>query len=270
MTKHKKKKKRYRLFFLHRYAGLSIAVFAIILSITGILLNHTEEFGLHEKNVTSPWLMGLYGIKAPEIKTAFSINNLNSVNNLNNDHLIIEFGDSLYLNNQSVDCQPPLNGAIKTKELLFIANQSQLCLLTPNIENTELIDTLSLPITNPINSIKRLGLDDKDNIVIDTTSGLLTINSEYTAFVDQKNTSTIKWGMARTVPKNIKNNLIKQHKGEGLPLERIILDLHSGRIVGLAGVYFMDLVALLLIFLAVSGVITWANRKKKKTNKITK
>ncbi len=47
------------------------------------------------------------------------------------------------------------------------------------------------------------------------------------------------------------------YRGNGLPLERIILDLHSGRMFGTFGEYVMDIVALLFIFLALSGGWMW-------------
>lgn len=44
--------------------------------------------------------------------------------------------------------------------------------------------------------------------------------------------------------------------------ERILLDLHSGRLFGSAGVWVFDGAALLFIFLALSGVWVWAGKRK--------
>lgn len=43
-------------------------------------------------------------------------------------------------------------------------------------------------------------------------------------------------------------------------MERVILDLHSGRLLGNYGVYFSDIVALLMVFLAGSGLWLWSMR----------
>jgi len=42
-----------------------------------------------------------------------------------------------------------------------------------------------------------------------------------------------------------------------LSWERLLLDLHSGRLFGAAGVYVVDAAGLLFALLALSGVGTW-------------
>mgnify|MGYP001548171227 CR=1 FL=1 len=53
-----------------------------------------------------------------------------------------------------------------------------------------------------------------------------------------------------------------QHRliGEPLTLERVLLDVHSGRILGAAGVWLADLVGLLLLVIAVSGCYVWLSK----------
>jgi len=43
--------------------------------------------------------------------------------------------------------------------------------------------------------------------------------------------------------------------------ERVLLDLHSGRLFGAVGVWVFDVAALLFIFLALSGVWVWAGKR---------
>lgn len=51
-------------------------------------------------------------------------------------------------------------------------------------------------------------------------------------------------------------------RGRILPWERVILDLHSGRIFGPWGPWLMDAAAILLLFLAGSGVSIWWKRQR--------
>lgn len=253
----RKKSNWVRLFFLHRYIGLSIAFFVVLLSITGILLNHTEELRLHSHNVNSPWLMSLYGIESSEVKSAYPVA----------DSWVIALGKTIYLNQQELKCKPPLNGAILKDDLMIIASQAQLCLVTPD---GELIDYLILETGNHVSRIGHISLENKTNrIVLDTMQGLLTINSDYTELIalqqiEAVTKQPVQWLEALQPPASISTSLKRQYQGDGLPYERIILDLHSGRIVGILGVYFMDLIALLLIFIALSGVAMWAKRSFKK------
>jgi hypothetical protein len=248
----KPRKKWLHLFILHRYAGLTIAFFAVLLSITGILLNHTEEFGLSRKTVSVSWLMRMYGIKAPEIRQAYSLDSVNK------KRWVVEYGKTIILENQKLDCKVPITGVAQTNELLIVSNLTQLCLFTLK---GELIDLL---VTSKGSQIKRLGMAKDGKISLDTSTGLFGLNSDFTGFVSQQQASAdIEWIQASQAPVSVTSALKRQYKGEGLPLERIILDLHSGRIAGLAGVYFMDFIALLLIFLGISGFIMWAKRRRK-------
>jgi uncharacterized iron-regulated membrane protein len=47
---------------------------------------------------------------------------------------------------------------------------------------------------------------------------------------------------------------MQTYRRGGLPLERVILDLHSGRIVGDWGVYVVDGAALLFLALVITGM----------------
>ena len=50
----------------HRKLGIVAAFFLIFLSISGIALNHTEEFSLGHIPVSSSLLLDHYGIQAPK------------------------------------------------------------------------------------------------------------------------------------------------------------------------------------------------------------
>ncbi len=255
MRKRKKKSNWLRLLLLHRYTGLIAAFFAILLSVTGILLNHTQEFALNKNYASAPWLMQMYGIKTPEINQAYAVKINEKM------HWVMVFDNGVYLDQNALSCDIPLVGALYVNDMLLIANATQLCLFTAT---GEMIDVL--PLSNE-QTIKRIGQQQSQSgdktLIIDSSTGLFTTNAEYTALLAEDvslSMVNVLWSEPSVTPDAVKASLLKQHKGEGLPWERIILDLHSGRIVGLAGVYFMDVIALLLIFLSLSGVTLWAKR----------
>ena len=49
--------------------------------------------------------------------------------------------------------------------------------------------------------------------------------------------------------------LAKAWRGRGVTVERVLLDLHSGRIFGLVGKLVLDLIAVVMIVLSVSGLL---------------
>lgn len=264
------KKRRFRLFFLHRYAGLIAAFFTLILAVSGIMLNHTEELGLHDKRVYTPWLMHVYGIKTPKISRSYAVTLQGKKN------WVVERGNTLFLGNQPLPCQPPLKGALGKDELLLLINNRQLCLLT---SEAELVDVL-VPVQQGVHlsgtsqqTISKIGLATGNVVYIETglnqQTHLYRVNADFTQLIstDSENnvSADIQWKASKRLPDNVREKLLSQYRGEGLPLERIILDLHSGRLIGMAGVFWMDLIGLLLIFLAVTGVWMWLRKGFKKS-----
>lgn len=45
----------------HRRVGITAAVLVVIISITGLILNHNTSLGLHKDFITSKWLLEWYG-----------------------------------------------------------------------------------------------------------------------------------------------------------------------------------------------------------------
>ncbi|HSH28473.1 MAG TPA: PepSY domain-containing protein, partial [Thiohalobacter sp.] len=72
----------------------------------------------------------------------------------------------------------------------------------------------------------------------------------------------VTWAQTDTLPAELYEELVEHYRGEVLPLERVLLDLHSGRIFGRHGYLVMDVAAVLLIALALSGSLIWLRRRK--------
>jgi uncharacterized iron-regulated membrane protein len=50
--------------------------------------------------------------------------------------------------------------------------------------------------------------------------------------------------------------------GLAINWERVLLDLHSGRILPKAGRYIADITALALLYMCFSGIVLWTRRRK--------
>jgi len=62
--------------------------------------------------------------------------------------------------------------------------------------------------------------------------------------------------------------ITQQYRGEGLSVERVLLDFHSGHIFGPMGVFIYDLLAVAVGFLSISGLVLWirGRRNGKRSN----
>lgn len=55
----------------HRRLGIIAVLFIVVLSITGIMLNHNAQFGLNKNFINSAWLLKIYNIE-PEPYSEFN------------------------------------------------------------------------------------------------------------------------------------------------------------------------------------------------------
>ncbi len=241
------------LFIWHRYMGLTAALFILILALTGIALNHTDDFHLDSKFVQSNWLLGLYNIKQPKNITTFKIGNF----------YVSQLQNRLYLNNNEISQQDePLIGAVISNEYIVVATASNLIVLTTQGEQVENI-TSAHGLPTPI---EQIGLSRDHDLVVATTQGIYRADIDELSWKDYSS-SSIQWAIATSPPTNLHRAILKYHRNRDLSYERVLLDLHSGRLLPKLGVYLMDAAAIVMILLALTGVLSWyLIRRKRRHN----
>ena len=244
--------KKRTMFHWHRQLGLVVSILVIILSVSGILLNHTEKLNLDSNYIKSEFLLKWYGIKKPTIKSYATGKNW-----------ISHIEDKLYFNEVLTEKEiSRIMGAVTTNNFIAIATQDELILLTPGGEKIERLNaTTGVP-----KNIESIGLNSTSQLFLKTKTSLFQSNSDVTEWTRSKDTN-INWAKKSTIPVNLENTLSVLFRGKGLTNERVLLDLHSGRILGKAGPLLMDLSAIILLILSFTGCWmyvkrTWAMRKR--------
>jgi hypothetical protein len=251
----KKHKKRGVLVFirLHRWLGLSSLLLLMILSITGIMLNHTEELHLGQNYISSLWLQQWYGIKMPKQQVYLKLGH----------NWVVQIGQQLYFNQQPfADEKSPLMGVYQNDDFYIVVMKNAIYLLTFEGELIEKLDSnTQLPI--PINRFGLVTLANKKNYFA------LEINQ--TIFISEDNFLTWSDVSHKTFIPIIQNTHQSKdsayyqalYLGNELSVERVVLDFHSGRGFGIWGIYIMDLVAIIMCLLGISGLWIWSKRLKK-------
>lgn len=235
------------LYMWHRWIGLAAALFVVTLALTGLALNHTEELQLDASFVQSPALLDWYGIHAPENISSYTAGPL----------IISAVGNRIYNNTTQIPgIDAPLTGAVQLGEFIVVATNDSLLLFTVN---GELVEQLGSGSGVP-SDIQAVGTTTDNRLALRTTRGNLTTNSDFITW-EKSGTARITWSRATQPGEALRTTLENSYRGNGLPLERLILDLHSGRILGNAGVYLMDAAAILCLLLAFSGVWLWGKRR---------
>jgi hypothetical protein len=232
-----------QLRLLHRYIGAVVAIFVVLLATTGILLNHTDTLQLQEKQLRQPALLHWYGIQPPEI-TSFMAGNT----------WISSDTETAYFNTMVIEKCAKLTGALKTPQMILVSCENSLLLLTDTGELIEAIDAdMGLPL--PISGLSSV----EDRVYLHANNTLYEINTDTLAFTPTDGLSNALIQPAQT-PAHIKTNILQQSAAYSINLERVLLDIHSGRIGGNVGVWMMDIAAFFFMILAATGLWIWLRK----------
>lgn len=227
----------------HRKAGISAAFFVMLLVITGILLNHTDKLNLQNIFVQSETLLEWYHIQPKgEIKGFQS-----------GQHWFTQIDGRVYFDEMELANHiEGLYGVVSGNDGFVIAMDDSLLILT---QSGELVERLSGSEGVPA-GIKSIGLASSGGVIIKAAHGDYIADLDNNEWLEQEGLQA-NWSVPEEIPEKLSEQLLVLYRGKGLPLERVILDIHSGRILGQAGVLLVDFMAILFLLLAMSGVWMW-------------
>jgi len=233
----------------HRYVGVGAALFVVLLSFTGILLNHSDSLNLDERYLSSPTLLSWYGIKIPDHSVSFGAGK----------QLITQIGTQLYYGDAAVAGEyKTLLGAVVSGDMLVVATDGSLLLLTPQGDVIERIDADGgVPM-----GLAAIGIDAHGHPVVKAAQGVYTPDRNWLQWSRCEDVQDIAWAAPQPTPADLRARLNQHYLGRGLSLERVLLDLHSGRMFRQAGRGIADAIAVLLIVLTISGVWTWIRHRR--------
>ena len=232
---------------VHKFTGIAVCVFLIHLSITGIFLNHTEELGLDEKYTASPLILGLYNISIPSQEESFSVDN----------HFVSRFGNQVFLDNQPVfKSEVPIIGVVISNQMLVLAFKNELVLLT---EEGELIEKLTTATGIPEN-IQKFG--ESDSILFLKASNQSWESDDEGQEWRGTNSNFNEWSNEVVMPNEKIQQVESYFLGKGVSLEQFFLDLHNGNIIKGFGKWLLDIIAIFLLLISISGIWIWLRKKR--------
>jgi hypothetical protein len=227
----------------HRTLGLTAALFLLVLAATGVALNHVDALELDRRFVSTAWLLDWYGISVPELGSSFVVGERSAT----------LLGNRIYLDDlevlRGVDS---LAGAVVFGTETVIASTGTFYFISPN---GELVDRIDVD-AGEHGRIRRIAVDSQ-HIVVEAR-GLYALDVERGELIALAGGSApAVWTMANEVSPALEARLLARYRGEGLSVERLLADLHSGRLLRLPGRLVMDLAALAIVLLALSGIYVW-------------
>ncbi len=229
----------------HSYIGLSSGLVLLMLALTGITLNHTETLKLDSHFVQNKHLLDWYGIVAPKPKRVFKTPT----------HYLSQLNNQLFLNEKLILNLPDLlQGAIETKNFIAVAFTDSILLVS--LEG-EVIEQIERP------NLTQIGINNLQHIFIKQSEVFYRSDDALLTWTTT-DTKKIQWSKIEQLPVAIENSIRQQYRSRIIPLERIFLDLHSGRFFGNIGVIIVDICGVLLILLVLSGLSLWLKYNFKK------
>lgn len=231
----------------HARLGIISCFFVLLLSITGLLINHAHDLKLDSQPLRSSLLLSLYGVKLPALQGV----------QVEGKWLVWQ-GAELYFNGeQLIECKGVFVGAVTLPNYWVAACEADLLVFTYEQELIERV-AHSAGINYPISQIG-------------ACEGLLCYQSEKIIYQLDIETLVIEkfrghegrelqWSSPSKPPKSEAVKVRKHFNGGDLTWERVLLDIHAGRFMGRMGPWFMDGVALLFIILSLTGLIVWLKR----------
>ena len=231
----------------HRRIGLGVMIMVVFLAVTGILLNHSPALNLAGNHLKANWLMSWYGLEQPRIRGV----------QLDNRWISGGPGDTLYVDDHPVaDCPAPLHGVDSLPTTLLALCRDALILLTPEGEFIEALDTVSgLP-----RGMTKLQVANH-RVLLGNGQQTYEIDVDSLAVAEHAPTNS-GWSIPEAVPEALAEKLLNSEELPGISVETLVLDLHSGRFFGFAGVLFVDLIGILMCVLAVTGLWAWISRRR--------
>ena len=230
----------------HRRAGVVACVLLLMLALTGLALNHSEDLRLDERAVGWDWPYALYGPSATGAWKGFEVG----------DTWLLQGGEGrIFLGTRELGgCEGVITGVASVQQMILVACERELLLLTPDGERIDALGAATgLPV--PVGGLAALG--DEALVLAGGLWQRFDADAMALSPAGGEAPQKIRPGMP---PQAL---LEKLGRAAGwLHWERFLLDLHSGRLFGSAGVLVVDVGGVLSLLLALSGVLMWGLRRR--------
>ena len=220
----------------HARIGFAAVLFFLILAVTGLALNHGSDLGLDGRFVHAEWLARWYGIKSEPPRQVFR-----------SGHHVLTAANGRWLLDGRVSGEklPQPIGLVELPEMFLVASDTALYVYRGN---GELVEKLG-PGTLPGSPVQAIGSSAR-RIVLHTASRVFA-SADALSWRPTSGRS-VRWSSPAELSIS-EQRAYGEALVPGISVEQLLLDLHSGRFAGRYGPLVVDLLALLLAILSLTG-----------------
>ena len=231
---------------IHRAAGISAVLFVILFVATGLLLQHAPSLHLHRHHIPASWAYAFYDAQV-----------LGSTDYRTANHWVSQAGHSLYIDAAPV-AETELHrllGAVETADGIWVAADDRLLLLS---KQGQVLESLSLLQGLPETAM-RLGIAE-GALVLGGAHSIWRASASALQWHPLPPSTAVTWSQAASgegLPIELQRSVLAHASAHLITWERLLADMHSGRLFGAVGVWLADLAAVLLLLLAATGAVLW-------------
>jgi len=221
-----------------------------IACVTGLILNHTVDLKLSSRNTSAEWIQARYGMALKGEPEAFG---------LDGKAYAATWDGKIFHRKHILDDNSALIGAVPLRDGTAVVTTSAVHYFGLDGELIEILDSLTLPST----PIQRAGRNQDLALVLETASGTFTSDENLLEFSKSSADQGIYWSIQVTAGESDLKTWKTAFSGAGVPLDRVILDLHSGRFFGTIGKWIYDLTVIGVLFLSATGFVLFLRTRRR-------
>jgi hypothetical protein len=220
----------------HARIGFAAVVFFLFLAVTGVILNHGSALGLDTRYLHAAWLVRWYGLAPETPHHAFRTGR---------HDLIAANGRWLLDGRVSGDAFPQPIGLVELPDMVVVASSASLYLYGKDGALIDRLDRSELPGI-PVQAIG----SGARQLVVRTGAG--TFESPDALSWRPAPRDAIAWSAPAELSAADRERYAEMLE-PGVSVQRLLQDLHSGRFAGRYGPLVVDLLAVFLALLSLSG-----------------
>ena len=235
---------------LHRWAGIILLIPLLVSCITGVILNHTVDLDLSNRHTSSAWIQARYGMNLEGDPQAFGFEGKAHA---------ASWDGQIFHRNTIIDDSAPLVGAVPLRDGTAVVTSSTIHYYGLDGELIETLGSATLPAT----PISRAGRTSDLTLVFETPDGRFTSDENLLSFDPSPAGQETSWSTSVTPTESDLKTWKTTFSGDGVPLDRVVLDIHSGRFFGTIGKWIYDLTVIGVLLLSVTGFVLFFRSRRR-------
>ncbi len=221
-----------------------------IACLTGLILNHTVDLDLTNRHVTAGWIQERYGMSLDGEPAAYG---------LDGKAYAATWDGNIFHRSSIIDDKDRLIGAVPLRDGTAVVTRFAVHYFGLDGKLIETLDSATLPEV----PISRVGRTSDLTLVLETVRGTYTSDENLLDFTEAPADLQAEWSTAVTPTEVDRKTWKTAFSGDGIPLDRVILDLHSGRFFGTIGKWIYDLTVIGVLILSVTGFILFLRTRRR-------